>query len=75
MATSVVCRPSVPRAQAAPIPRLERPDIRLYQATPIVTRGTLRTHAALPSDQLQVPVAACRRGLCVVEHTIGRYLA
>src|SRR5882672_8144837 len=39
-------------------------DIGLHQGTPIVTRCPLPAHAAALGDQLQVPIALGRRGLC-----------
>jgi hypothetical protein len=63
MTTSVVCRPSV-REQRVTDDALVAADIRLHQGTPIVTRCPLPAHAASLGDQLQMPVARCRRGLC-----------
>ena len=63
MTTSVVCRPSV-REQRVTDDALVAADIRLHQGTPIVTRYPLPAHAASLGDQLQMPVARRRRGLC-----------
>ena len=63
MATSVVW-PFGPRTQRVTDHALVAADIGFYQGTPIVTRGPLPAHAAALGDQLQVPVALGRRGLC-----------
>jgi hypothetical protein len=63
MTISVVCRPSV-REQRVTDDALVAADIRLHQGTPIVTRYPLPAHAASLGDQLQMPVARRRRGLC-----------
>ena len=64
MATSVVCRPSGAQAQRITDHSLVAADIGLHQGTPIVTRCPLPAHATALGDQLQVPVAFRRRGLC-----------
>src|SRR6202022_3778361 len=53
-----------PRAQRVTNHSLVAADIGLHQGTPIVTRRPLPAHAAALGDQLQVPVALGRRGLC-----------
>ena len=63
MATSIVCRPSV-RERSVTDHSLVAADIGLHQGAPIVTRCPLPAHAAALGDQLQVPVALGRRGLC-----------
>ena len=56
--------PFGPRAQRVTNHSLVAADIGFYQGTPIVTRCPLPAHAAALGDQLQVPVALGRRGLC-----------
>src|SRR3954447_7293543 len=56
--------PFGPRAQRVTNHSLVAADIGFYQGTPIVTRCPLPAHAAALCDQLQVPVALGRRGLC-----------
>src|SRR5207244_2405311 len=56
--------PSGARAQRVTDHSLVAADIGLHQGTPIVTRCPLPAHATALGDQLQVPVALGRRGLC-----------
>src|SRR6202022_2618333 len=56
--------PFGPRAQRVTDHSLVATDIGLHQGAPIVTRCPLPAHAAALGDQLQVPVALRRRGLC-----------
>jgi len=56
--------PFGPRAQRVTNHSLVAADIGFYQGTPIVTRCPLPAHATALGDQLQVPVALGRRGLC-----------
>src|SRR5438309_5096986 len=56
--------PFGPRAQRVTDHALVAADIGLHQGTPIVARCPLPAHAAALGDQLQVPVALGRRGLC-----------
>src|SRR5215831_12750334 len=53
-----------PRAQRVTDHSLVATDIGLHQGTPIVTRCPLPAHATALGDQLQMPVALGRRGLC-----------
>src|ERR1700730_4719025 len=55
---------SGPRAQRVTDHSLVAADIGLHQGTPIVTRCPLPARATALGDQLQVPVALGRRGLC-----------